>query len=302
MMRRSTWLLFACLFLCTQGAGAEPSKWSLETYWGGSGTGAGELQDPRALAFGPNDHLYVADYANARVQQFDADGNFVRAWGLGGDEEERFGYLKGITVDADGNVYVLDNKRIDKFTAEGAFLQSTARGLIVDGYGLAAAPDNIIYTIGQYSLSSYDQDLMEIGRQDVVGCSEGSYAAITIANQQLYLTDSSCQAIDAYTPAGDRLGHWTVAGLLSPFSIAEHDGELFVTSPTERAIRIVAVDGMDTGDSIAIPKIGSEVLYPSAVTAHKDHIYVLAGDYVMKFARQTAVQNASWTEMKARFQ
>lgn len=47
-----------------------------------SGTGAGEFDDPTGLAVNQSTgHVYVMDRDNRRVQEFDLDGQFVRAWG-----------------------------------------------------------------------------------------------------------------------------------------------------------------------------------------------------------------------------
>ena len=49
--------------------------------------GAGQLGGPVDLAVGPSGDVFVADTANARVQQYEADGDFIRAWGWGVDTD-----------------------------------------------------------------------------------------------------------------------------------------------------------------------------------------------------------------------
>src|SRR5262249_23361974 len=52
--------------------------------FGSQGSGAGQFQTPIGVAVAPtNGAVYVADSGNARVQKFDANGNFVAAWGWG---------------------------------------------------------------------------------------------------------------------------------------------------------------------------------------------------------------------------
>ena len=291
-----------CVLLSAAFVQANAANWYLESYWGGRGTGQGELQDPRALAFGSNNNLYVADYGNARVQQFGADGSFIRAWGASGDADTRFEFLKGLTVDQEGNIYVLDGRHIEKFAADGQYLQRTDEEIFVDGFSLAASSNNNIYTVGGGRVTIYGSDLLEVGSHEVMGCAENSYGGMAIVNDLLYMTDSHCQAVDVYSASGDRLNHWIFSGLASSFSIAESNAELFATSPTERAIRILSTDGIDTGRTIAIPELGGEVVYPLAVTTHDEHVYVLAGDYVLKFSKETAVQETTWTEMKEKYQ
>jgi hypothetical protein len=71
-------------------------------------------------------NIYVADGAgngigNARVAKFDKDGHFIRSWGQRGTEPGQFNSLRGIALDAQGNVYVADagNKRIQVFDGDG---------------------------------------------------------------------------------------------------------------------------------------------------------------------------------------
>jgi DNA-binding beta-propeller fold protein YncE len=127
----------------------------------GDGTGVlgGEMDFPFMMATDAAGNVYVADFGNDRVQKFDSQGNFLRAWGkdvvtgggtgfevctvaaickagdatggLGGELSDPV----GITVDASGNVYVADrsNQRIQKFDSDGAFLR--AWGKDVDSGG-----------------------------------------------------------------------------------------------------------------------------------------------------------------------
>src|SRR5262245_36374816 len=52
--------------------------------FGSQGSGAGQFQTPVGVAVAPTSGaVFVADSGNARVQKFDANGNFVAAWGWG---------------------------------------------------------------------------------------------------------------------------------------------------------------------------------------------------------------------------
>jgi len=79
------------------------------------------------VAWDKDGNIYVADGAalnagNARVAKFDKDGHFLKSWGLRGIEIAQFNSLRGIAIDAQGNVYVADagNKRIQVFDGDGA--------------------------------------------------------------------------------------------------------------------------------------------------------------------------------------
>jgi DNA-binding beta-propeller fold protein YncE len=46
--------------------------------WGDRGTGPGQFHTPHSIAVDRNNHIYVADRSNRRIQVFDTDGNFLR--------------------------------------------------------------------------------------------------------------------------------------------------------------------------------------------------------------------------------
>jgi DNA-binding beta-propeller fold protein YncE len=126
--------------------------------WGNKGTGPGEFNLPHAIRLDAAGRVYVADRENDRVQVFDADGKFLRqfggfapfglfitadqtvfvadgpankvlkmtidgkilaSWGTTGVEPGNFQMPHGLTVAADGAVYVteINGKRVQKFVA-----------------------------------------------------------------------------------------------------------------------------------------------------------------------------------------
>ncbi len=129
--------------------------------WGRKGTGAGEFNIPHAVRLDSKGNVYVADRENRRIQVFSQDGAFIRqfggmspyglfitpedvlfvadgranrilkmtaegkvlaSWGSPGAKPGDFHMPHGITVAADGAVYVteVDGKRVQKFLPVGA--------------------------------------------------------------------------------------------------------------------------------------------------------------------------------------
>ncbi len=111
--------------------------------WGIAGPAEGQFDAPRGVAVGPDGSVYVADSRNNRIQKFDADGNFLMAWGVRGTLDENnagagaFNEPWGVAVGPDGSVYVTDtwNHRVQKFDANGQFI--TMWGL----FGQGETPD-----------------------------------------------------------------------------------------------------------------------------------------------------------------
>jgi DNA-binding beta-propeller fold protein YncE len=109
-------------------------------------TEPGQFSRPTNAAVDADGNLYISDTFNDRVEIFDADGNFIRAFGKPGDGPGYFARPKGIAVDHDGHVWVADTvqDRIQVFTPEGRLLLymgghgglpgqfSTLAGLFID--------------------------------------------------------------------------------------------------------------------------------------------------------------------------
>jgi DNA-binding beta-propeller fold protein YncE len=102
---------------------------------------------PTNLWFLPNRHFYVSDgYGNARVVEFDQNGDYVRHWGTYGTGDGQFNLPHSVTVDSKGLVYVADrsNLRVQVFDPSGKFLAKWTD--VGDPWGVYyVAKENAIY-------------------------------------------------------------------------------------------------------------------------------------------------------------
>jgi len=85
--------------------------------WGKYGDGPGEFNLPHAVVVDRNDHVYVGDRENRRIQVFDGDGAFLAQW-------PHVGYPYGLFIDGEQNVWMADGgyDRIVKLGADGAIV------------------------------------------------------------------------------------------------------------------------------------------------------------------------------------
>ena len=127
---------------------------------GKRGGGEGDLNLPRDAQISAKDGLlYVVDSGNFRVEVFQRDGKFVRAFGSLGLQMGQFSRPKEVGIDPSGNVYVVDagfgNAQL--FTADGQLLLPLGSrgpgdrpGHYMLPSGIAVDEDGRVYIVDQY--------------------------------------------------------------------------------------------------------------------------------------------------------
>jgi len=127
------------------------------------GKGPGQIKKARAIDFGPDGHIYVADTGNNRVQVFDREGEYIHSFGKRGSKTGQLKAPEGIAVNSKGIVYVADsgNHRIQIFNSDGMFFHSfgskskTARdetpqkGTFINPTALAIDSKDNLYVVDQ---------------------------------------------------------------------------------------------------------------------------------------------------------
>ena len=104
---------------------AAPSE-KPEIVWGRRGVSEGRFEKPRAVAISPYDEIYLVDMT-ARIQVFDLDGRFLRAWQI---PEFYKGRPSGLSFNNDGNLLVADThyNRVLVYTLDGKLLDEQTLG------------------------------------------------------------------------------------------------------------------------------------------------------------------------------
>lgn len=91
---------------------------------GRSGRQKGEFILPDGVAYNKNNHLFVSDYGNHRIQMYDhRTGKFCFTFGTGGSADGQLNFPSGLSIDDNGNIIVSDwgNKRVQVFDERGHF-------------------------------------------------------------------------------------------------------------------------------------------------------------------------------------
>jgi DNA-binding beta-propeller fold protein YncE len=157
--------------------------------------GYGAFYGPRGIAVNADGEIYVTDTGNRRVQIFDAEGTFLRAFGRAGAGTSELDEPVGIAVSPEGEVYIADtwNHRVQVFTQIGIYAREW--DVVAWGSGL---PDEKPYL-------AYDD-----GR--------------------VYVSDPANQRVLAFEQDGPLLWSLSVAESLTfPLGLAVADGVLYVT-------------------------------------------------------------------------
>jgi streptogramin lyase len=90
----------------------------LDAKFGSSGSGEGQLSEPRGVAVKPSGNLAIVEKGNNRVQLFSPAGEYLGQFGTKGSGEGQLSEPRGVVSGPGGTTYVTDggNNRIEKWS------------------------------------------------------------------------------------------------------------------------------------------------------------------------------------------
>lgn len=209
--------------------------------------------------------VYVADYGNARIQVFTADGKFVRQWGMLGSAPGQLVTPMGITLDRLGYVYVADfgGQHIQKYTATGTWIATWGTfdntvNTFAFPMDLTTDADGFIYFVergADYSPPRIQKRTSDGGVVKVWG-SQGATAGTFAAPEGialgpdglLYVADTGNSRVQVFTREGEFVRQWNGGGtagqLNKPKRIAvASDGRVVVSDSGNNRIAIFSAMG-----------------------------------------------------------
>ncbi|HJR85289.1 MAG TPA: 6-bladed beta-propeller, partial [Nitrososphaeraceae archaeon] len=229
--------------------------------WGSFGKGNGRFD-------GQNDvdpfkgRVYVADYANHRIQVFDTKGNYITKWGTYGEENGQIHKASALTVVPSGNIYLSDqfNYRIQEFTSNGTFV--TTWGTQGEGDGQFLHP-HVPGVDSEGNIYVSDRDLANVqkftkdGKFIMKWAEEGSEdgqlskpeSVIIDSHDNIYVADFGNHRIQKFTKDGNFILKWGSKGVgdgefngPAGMSIDKNDN-IYVTDRNNNRIQVFTTNG-----------------------------------------------------------
>lgn len=190
--------------------------------WGSPGTGNGQFNFVGTggaygdITFDPDGTFYVIDTGNHRVQKFDKDRHFIKAWGTFGTDNGQFATPGWIASDGHGHIWVADADRLDvqEFTSDGAYLRTVAAGanvefIATDSKGRVYLDDGpLILVFDANGQQLPGLDLASAGAQ-ADGMAFDSAGDLYVALVSSYNSPITTEGILELDPSGQILHAWT---------------------------------------------------------------------------------------------
>jgi len=179
--------------------------------FGCNGNSNGEFNRPLRLTFDTNNHLYVADHDNHRVQKFDITGVYLLQFGTYGSGSGQLRHPLGIIVHND-KIFVAEftkrNHRISVFHLDGRFSHNFRSGHLSNPHYMAInINDQLLVADWDYHcISIFTLDGNYVGKFGTQGTGRGQLNNPCGIATDMYgfilVTEGSCNRISIFNKDG----------------------------------------------------------------------------------------------------
>ena len=184
--------------------------YKLVNSWGGKGSAPGQFSDPTGIAVS-DDEVFVSDARNSRIQVFDKQCNFKRAFG-----QQQLGRPMNLDI-AKGKLYVPDYFKdvVQVFTLAGNFVAAIQAQ---DGFnspgGVAVRPDGSLLVADTYAQRvvqiNSDGKLLKTWQGTGIGNAQFSYPTDVVSRSGggFYVADGYNDRIQQFNADGTFRAKW----------------------------------------------------------------------------------------------
>jgi RHS repeat-associated protein len=203
-----------------------------ELQFGKTGTEAGEFKEPQSLVVTSTGDEYVVDTGNHRIEEFGAQGEFIRAIG-----SELLKEPRGIALNSSGDIWVANTggNQIDEYTPTGTVLGRTGGGELKGPQSIAidAKGDVWVTDTGNNRVVEYEEKYKKVTAFGTVGAGEEQFKepqGIAVNSEgNIYIADTGNNRIDEYTSAAKHVRNFGKEGtgtgqLKAPHGLAGGSG------------------------------------------------------------------------------
>ena len=201
--RDGVWAVTDCSYHCVYIFDGQDQ---LVRKFGNGGSGNGQFTNPHGLAFDADNHLYVSECSNNRVQKVSINGGHLLHIGHGGYGSGN-GQLyspSGITVHND-RLYIADcnNNRISVFQLNGQFCSIIGSGRLSNPYDVTVSGNGhlLVADYGNNCITSFTLDGTYVGRFDK-GQLSGPIGLTTDLNGFVLVTENGNHRVSVFDKDG----------------------------------------------------------------------------------------------------
>ncbi len=183
------------------------------TNWGSPGNDTGQFNGPTGIAVDSSNNIYVAEWSNSRVQEFNSSGKFINQWGSTTNISLR--NVGDVAVDSSGHVYIVDNwnYRIVKFDKNGNVItkfgsSGSGNGQFNNIHNICLDSSGNIYVAdtGNNRIQKFDSNGDYLMQWGSYGSSNGQFNApldVTLDSlNNVYVADNGNHCIKKFSSKG----------------------------------------------------------------------------------------------------
>jgi tripartite motif-containing protein 71 len=174
---------------------------------GSTGSANGQFIAPDAVAFATNGDMWVADQGNSRVQRFNTGGTWQQS--VGGSGQTSGVWSVVTDTGGNLYVVDYDNSRVHKFASSGTYLTAIGSEQLINPYDAAIDAGGNIWIVDQDRVQKFDSNGNYITQFGTSGSANGQFNApfgIAIdASDNIWVADNNNNRVQKFDKNGNFL-------------------------------------------------------------------------------------------------